>query len=89
MDWLPLVMLQTRRQPSTMLPGGCWIFLMAGWMTKTSLLSRVSSFLSRASNVSSEVSQSITDGLKALRGDRPSPGPSPGHKTFSPKFKTI
>lgn len=40
----------------------------------------------RASNVSSEVSQSITDGLKALRGDRPAPGPSPGHKTFQPKL---
>jgi len=40
----------------------------------------------RASNVSSEVSQSITDGLKALRGDRPSPGPSSGHKTFTPKL---
>jgi len=40
----------------------------------------------RASNVSTEVSQSITEGLKALRGDIPSPGPSPGHKTFKPKL---
>ena len=38
----------------------------------------------RASNVSSEVSQSITDGLKALRGDNDAP--SPGHKTFKPKM---
>jgi len=37
----------------------------------------------RASSVSSEVSQSITDGLKALRGDTGSP--SPGPKTFKPK----
>jgi len=39
----------------------------------------------RASNVSSEVSQSITDGLKALRGDTGAPS-SPGHKTFKPKM---
>jgi len=38
----------------------------------------------RASSVSTEVSQSITDGLKALRGD--TEAPSPGHKTFRPKM---
>ena len=37
----------------------------------------------RASSVTEEVSQSITDGLKALRGDQEK---SPGTKTFKPQF---
>ena len=37
----------------------------------------------RASAVTEEVSQSITDGLKALRGDQEK---SPGTKTFKPQF---
>ena len=39
----------------------------------------------RASAVTEEVSQSITDGLKALRGDQEK-SPSPGPKTFKPQF---
>jgi len=41
-------------------------------------------FIPRASHVSTEVSQSITDGLKALRGGHP--GPVAGHETFKPKL---
>jgi len=40
----------------------------------------------RASNVSSEVSQSISDGLKALRGNSSTPKKSFGPKTFSPQL---
>eukprot|EP00092_Neocalanus_flemingeri_P028932 GFUD01031415.1.p1 GENE.GFUD01031415.1~~GFUD01031415.1.p1 ORF type:complete len:633 (+),score=147.08 GFUD01031415.1:135-2033(+) len=41
----------------------------------------------RANHVSNEVSQSITDGLKALRGNPSAPIPgSTGHKTFKPKL---